>query len=339
MIKAVPDELFASLKSLRILDLFNAQLISLPESLSNLAHLTKLDVGNNHLKTLPQSVSKLHKLSTAAFDTACASERSNLRISEWLNLSKNTWTPGRLFPSGSPSLLTRLQSLYLSGCHLSAVPEDIFEFTGLLRLDLSDNKIADLSPRICELSSLKALNLNRNSPLAANIELRTAIFCQLQKRVVEENEGVVVWDAKLGEAPIPAFDSESMQFFCSIRAFDLTMWVFSEEVSFSFADKYHQVSLAVPWGASKYDKMELIDKVRGLVFGAALADAVGLATEFLTKQETEFYYGGPSNSSERFLPESFIRDRHRRAFVPFDWTDDTDQLVRIEISSPKGPGV
>lgn len=34
--------------------------------------------------------------------------------------------------------------------------------------------------------------------------------------------------------------------------------------------------LAIPEGGSKLSHEELIDKIRGLVFGAALGDAVGL---------------------------------------------------------------
>lgn len=84
-----------------------------------------------------------------------------------------------------------------------------------------------------------------------------------------------------------------------------------------------------------YPPEDLVDKIKGLVFGAALGDAVGLATEFLTAPESQFYYGGPNTSSEVFKPENFIRDRHRRAFVPFDWTDDTDQMVLIGIAFPR----
>jgi hypothetical protein len=61
MVKTVPDWL-GSLKSLRKIDLFNAQLISLPESLCHLSNLTHLDLGNNYLTELPASFFKLHNL-------------------------------------------------------------------------------------------------------------------------------------------------------------------------------------------------------------------------------------------------------------------------------------
>lgn len=39
--------------------------------------------------------------------------------------------------------------------------------------------------------------------------------------------------------------------------------------------------LAIPEGATKLSKEELIDKIRGTIFGAALGDAVGLGIIFL----------------------------------------------------------
>jgi hypothetical protein len=114
---------------------------------------------------------------------------------------------------------------------------------------------------------------------------------------------------------------------CPSKAYNLIYLPPTVVPKFSLPDKYHQVTLAAPWGASTYTTDDLVDKIRGLIFGAALGDALGLATEFLTRDEALFYYGGHS-TTEKLLPSNFIRDRHRRAFVPFDWTDDTDQMVR-----------
>jgi len=62
----------------------------------------------------------------------------------------------------------------------------------------------------------------------------------------------------------------------------------------------------------------------GCIYGNALGDALGLATEFLTKQQTKSIYGdGP-------IPfPYFKRNGHNSRWDAGDWTDDTDQLILI----------
>lgn len=72
----------------------------------------------------------------------------------------------------------------------------------------------------------------------------------------------------------------------------------------------------------------LVDRMRGLLFGAALGDAMGLNTEFLSKQEVGQHYGS-SNVSFRPEMQNIFPDDHRVMFCPGDWTDDTDQLILV----------
>jgi len=74
---------------------------------------------------------------------------------------------------------------------------------------------------------------------------------------------------------------------------------------------------------------DLADKIVGLIFGQAVGDAVGLATEFLDKKTASTYYpNGVIDYSD------YLLDRHRRKWaneegVVADWTDDTDQFLLI----------
>ena len=69
---------------------------------------------------------------------------------------------------------------------------------------------------------------------------------------------------------------------------------------------------------------DLQNRVAGCIFGAAVGDALGLGTEFLTKwQIAEFYPEGLNSYS------NFIRDRHRAHWKQGEWTDDTDQMLCI----------
>ena len=48
---------------------------------------------------------------------------------------------------------------------------------------------------------------------------------------------------------------------------------------------------APPPGASTLSAERLADRVRGLVYGSALGDATGLATEFLSREDAAAFYG------------------------------------------------
>jgi ADP-ribosylglycohydrolase len=74
------------------------------------------------------------------------------------------------------------------------------------------------------------------------------------------------------------------------------------------------------------------DKAMGTVIGAALGDAIGLYTEFLSSiqcrqayPQAKFFLAGPDQTS-------FKEDGHRDKFQPADWTDDTDQSLLLILS-------
>lgn len=70
---------------------------------------------------------------------------------------------------------------------------------------------------------------------------------------------------------------------------------------------------------------ELVDRIRGIIWGAALGDSVGLATEFMTKQQAASTY--PDRSA--LSPVVRCMDKHRSRWSQGDWTDDTDQCVLL----------
>ncbi len=68
----------------------------------------------------------------------------------------------------------------------------------------------------------------------------------------------------------------------------------------------------------------MIDKIKGLIFGQAIGDALGLASEFMTKDEVKHFY--PSGILSY---DDMIQDRHRKLWEKGAWTDDTDQMLCI----------
>ena len=66
------------------------------------------------------------------------------------------------------------------------------------------------------------------------------------------------------------------------------------------------------------------ERFLGTIFGQAVGDALGLSTEFMSKQEVDrFYPNGIEDSSQ------IVQDDHRRRWQKGDWTDDTDMMLCI----------
>lgn len=64
--------------------------------------------------------------------------------------------------------------------------------------------------------------------------------------------------------------------------------------------------------------------IKGLIFGQAIGDALGLATEFMTKEEIIHHYPNGITGYQ-----DIISDRHRNLWQKGAWTDDTDQMLCI----------
>lgn len=66
------------------------------------------------------------------------------------------------------------------------------------------------------------------------------------------------------------------------------------------------------------------DKFMGIIFGQAVGDALGLGTEFMSRQEVvQNYPKGISDYSQ------IVQDEHRRRWQRGGWTDDTDMMLCI----------
>lgn len=70
--------------------------------------------------------------------------------------------------------------------------------------------------------------------------------------------------------------------------------------------------------------MDIKNKLLGVIFGQAIGDALGLGTEFMSKDEVTRNY-----PDQLTLYSQIIRDKHRGRWKQGEWTDDTEMMLCI----------
>lgn len=91
-----------------------------------------------------------------------------------------------------------------------------------------------------------------------------------------------------------------------------------------FLDNNDQAQIRVTNDDKDDKKAVLLDKIKGVLYGQAIGDAIGLGTEFLEKRFIEIYYPQGYSHYNQIVP-----DRHRSRWKKGEWTDDTDQMLCI----------
>ncbi|XP_056005531.1 ADP-ribosyl-[dinitrogen reductase] glycohydrolase-like isoform X2 [Ostrea edulis] len=79
-------------------------------------------------------------------------------------------------------------------------------------------------------------------------------------------------------------------------------------------------------------------RIRAVLYGQCVGDAIGLLTEFLTKEEAKKYYKTVKKTLE-YKHKAIVCDLHRNRWKEGDWTDDSDQMLLILLSITDNNGV
>lgn len=127
-------------------------------------------------------------------------------------------------------------------------------------------------------------------------------------------------------------------------------------------------SLALPFNASTLPREKLIDRIKGVIYGNCIGDAIGLSTEFMNRQMIDLCYpevkrGAKTLEYSDIHPVTFFffffnlnrfalsplfyfslnfyfveQDEHRNRWERGDWTDDSDQMILIMQSLMENQG-
>lgn len=167
-------------------------------------------------------------------------------------------------------------------------------------MDLGANFLTSLDsilPLLCSLSNLQHLNVAEN---------------KIEEEISEKSRFALrnLRFVSLAENPVMLKSSPSSFVFPS--SYGVTRKGPTDQIRRIFLESSDENSLL------------LRDKIFGLLFGAALGDAFGLATEFMRKPQALFRYG-----TDLLRSSAIVRDRHRSRWRAGDWTDDTDQLLLL----------
>nr|XP_011468681.1 PREDICTED: putative disease resistance protein At3g14460 [Fragaria vesca subsp. vesca] len=104
------DRILPGFKSLRVLKLFEADIVELPDSLGELTHLRYLDVSRTKVKVLPQSIGKLYYLQTLRMYPLVSLEKLPHELQNLINLRHLYFGRSLQFPVGIGKL-SNLRSL------------------------------------------------------------------------------------------------------------------------------------------------------------------------------------------------------------------------------------
>ena len=239
--------------------------------------------------------------------------------------------------------LFHLKTLLLNNNRLQELPESFCYLARLQKVDLSHNQLKCLPQNLGSMESLQSLNVSYNEldalPLtlgkSKSLKLILAIFnkckCPPQKICNQGSESVLAYlrneNPKEPEEKLLGKSNE----FPRVRG---DVFVLAPSNPHTARTQYVQTQtntnatsriktpLRPPVNAHYLPPDELVDKIVGCLYGAAIGDAVGLCTEFMMPDECQFHYDKDSLSWEHM-----VKDRHRSKWQKGDWTDSFDQTV------------
>ncbi|XP_052779943.1 uncharacterized protein LOC128217103 [Mya arenaria] len=244
--------------------------------------------------------------------------------------------------------ILHLETLLVKYNQLRRLPYSLFHLTRLLKLDLSHNSLKTISSEVIHLESLEKLNVSKNrltalpSSLGGVKTLKVLLasenrFCEPLQKICEYGSDELLAHLRKnfnlsGQCQMSGSAGGNM--FPRVRGNHLHSSVpnpQSAQVQYIQAQTHTantssriKSPLLPPRGASDLEAFMLRDRILGLLFGAAIGDAMGLATCCMTSDECRFHYGG-----ENITYDEILQDELRVRWKQGDWTSNFDMMVLL----------
>ncbi|XP_046575279.1 uncharacterized protein LOC124283294 [Haliotis rubra] len=282
---------------------FNAISELPPELPLRLPHLSHIDLSYNRLQTLPESFGLLFHLRT-------------------LLLSNNVL---RSLPESFVHLV-KLECIDLSHNQLKELPDEMGNMEALSKLNVSNNKLKLLPLSLGASKTLTLLIANGNK-----LESPPQAICS------EGSKETLHFLRKLYKVSIidvPKRPSTPLNVFPRVRGNQLQSSVINphsaqiqyiqEQTDTTNTPMRIKTPLLPPYGASELDAFQLRDRIIGVIYGAAIGDAIGVATRWMSPDECDFYY---SKDSISYM--DIVHDEHRVRWRKGDWTSNFDVFMLV----------
>ncbi|KAK7069739.1 hypothetical protein SK128_028229, partial [Halocaridina rubra] len=269
----------------------------IPEELSiHVPHLRILDVSHNQITSLPQTFHLLLHLRelNISYNKLRTVPETVTRLSKLqvLNIAHNNITE----LSYSFSKLKNLTKLNVSYNNIRALPDALIECPHLRVLVAHGNDLIHPPQAICDTSSAAALLYIRERHQSTS-DLRSKVRYSVFERV------------------------RGQQVLASVSNPDSASVEYRQAQGTSRTNK-RKCPLMPPADATALNADQLKDTLLGLVYGAAVADAMALSTEGLSRQECLFFY-----NPDKFSLGNRVCDHLRSHYPPHDWSCNTDIMM------------
>jgi len=177
-------------KSLKVLNLTDDEIVSVPPELVSLTSLMILSFASNELTSIPNEIMSLTNLDCIYFDnnsiSSIPAEIESLTKLGIVELSSNEISS--IPPEIEAS--TGLHTLHLSSNNFGTFPTELFSLTSLQNLYLDNNFISSIPPEIKVLTNLKVLHLDYNELTYIPTEL--ALLTNLQDPIISGPNATVI---------------------------------------------------------------------------------------------------------------------------------------------------